>query len=167
MSHLSTTVLDPQWSAYDATRTHDELLDEDGSPRSGCEQVVRHLKALGPGLADRQAAADDVVRSLGITFTAWAPPSGLHPSLPIDSPLTFDVVDRWTGRSLGGCRYHVVHPGGRSYETFPVNAVEAESRRQRRFESMGHTPGRAGIVDDRSHDHPEYPATLDLRRIGG
>ena len=100
----------------------------------------------------------------GIRFKAWDPVSGLHPTLGIDSPLTFDLVDRDSERSLGGFRYHVVHQGGLSYDSFPVNAVEAESRRQSRFEAMGHTPGR--MVPQRTSvgDRREYPATLDLRR---
>ncbi len=100
----------------------------------------------------------------GIRFKAWAPVSGLHPTLGIDSPLTFDLVDRGSERSLGGFRYHVVHQGGLSYDSFPVNAVEAESRRQSRFEPMGHTPGR--IVPQRTTvgQRQEYPSTLDLRR---
>ncbi len=102
-----------------------------------------------------------------VRFKAWQPPSGLHPTIGIQSPLTFDLVDRWSERSLGGCRYHVVHQGGRGYDTFPVNAFEADSRRVNRFETLGHTPGRIDIsaLDRmRAAEGGEYPRTLDLRR---
>jgi uncharacterized protein (DUF2126 family)/transglutaminase-like putative cysteine protease len=104
----------------------------------------------------------------GIRFKAWAPPSALHPTIGAHGPLTFDLVDRWNGRSVAGCRYHVVHPGGLAYERFPVNAAEAETRRASRFESMGHTPGpltpaqRTAVEDVRPE--ADYPWTLDLRR---
>ena len=90
-----------------------------------------------------------------------SPPSALHPTIQPHVPLTFDIVDRWSERSIGGCRYHVSHPGGRSFETFPVNAFEAEGRRLARFESGGHSPGR---LTPRVAVHPEFPLTLDLRR---
>jgi uncharacterized protein (DUF2126 family)/transglutaminase-like putative cysteine protease len=96
----------------------------------------------------------------GVRYRAWAPPSALHPTIAPHVPLTFDIVDRWSSRSVGGCRYHVSHPGGRSFETFPVNAFEAEGRRLARFEAGGHSPGR---VAPRSLVHPEFPLTLDLR----
>jgi uncharacterized protein (DUF2126 family)/transglutaminase-like putative cysteine protease len=97
----------------------------------------------------------------GVRFRAWQPWSALHPKIGIHSPLTFDIVDTWTHRSEGGFRYHVVHPGGRSHETFPVNAFEAESRRLARFFRIGHTPGAMHPSPAESSD--EFPFTLDLR----
>jgi uncharacterized protein (DUF2126 family) len=77
----------------------------------------------------------------GVRYRAWQPPSALHPTIGIDSPLVFDLVDTWTGRAVSGCTYHVIHPGGRSYEKVPVNSYEAEGRRLARFFPFGHTPG--------------------------
>ena len=99
----------------------------------------------------------------GIRYRAWQPAAALHPTIGVHTPLIFDIVDTWMKRSLGGCQYHVMHPGGRSYEVFPVNAFEAESRRLERFFRIGHTPGIIEISEPRVD--PEFPFTLDLRKI--
>jgi uncharacterized protein (DUF2126 family)/transglutaminase-like putative cysteine protease len=102
----------------------------------------------------------------GVRYKAWNPPSSLHPSIGLHAPLTFDIVDTWMKRSVGGCQYFVTHPGGLAYESFPVNAFEAESRRLSRFAAMGHTPGTLVIPPATINvaASKEFPFTKDLRR---
>lgn len=106
----------------------------------------------------------------GVRYRAWQPPSALHPSITVDGPLRFELIDTATGMSKGGCTYHVAHPGGRSYDSPPINAVEAESRRGRRFEATGFTPGTIDmsvIRERRTRQSTDVgaPGILDLRRV--
>ncbi|HEY6827901.1 MAG TPA: transglutaminase family protein, partial [Gemmatimonadaceae bacterium] len=97
----------------------------------------------------------------GVRFRAWSPPSALHPTIKVQAPLRFALVDRWSQRALGGCTYHVSHPGGRNYDALPVNANEAEARRLARFWPHGHPAGAITVHDE--PPNPALPTTLDLR----
>jgi uncharacterized protein (DUF2126 family) len=106
----------------------------------------------------------------GVRYRAWQPPSALHPSITVDTPLRFELIDLSAGVSRGGCTYHVAHPGGRAYDDPPVNAVAAESRRGSRFEAHGFTPGHIDLADLREKQARQStdvgaPGILDLRRV--
>jgi uncharacterized protein (DUF2126 family) len=153
------------------------VLGEEGSAGGTTRFVdssVERLQVMASGLTGDRFAITCNGRALplhptgrngefvaGVRFRAWQPPSALHPTIPVHAPLTLDIIDTWMHRSVAGCQYHVMHPGGRNYDAFPINSYEAESRRLARFSRLAHSTGRIDVGPaERSLD---FPYTLDLR----
>jgi uncharacterized protein (DUF2126 family) len=126
----------------------------------------RHVVVCNGRRVPLQPTGTNDVFVAGIRYRAWQPPTCLHPTIGVHTPLTIDLFDNWSGRAVGGCTYHVGHPGGRNYETFPVNSWEAEGRRHTRFVPGGHTPGGRPSIPT-PEPNPDFPYTLDLRRGTG
>jgi len=121
----------------------------------------RHIVACNGYEVPLSRTAHPSIHVAGVRFKAWQPSGSLHPTLPINSPLHFDIYDRINGRSIGGCTYYVAHPGGRAFETLPVNSYEAEGRRLTRFVDGGHGIGK--IARPKSITQDKFPMCLDLR----
>jgi uncharacterized protein (DUF2126 family)/transglutaminase-like putative cysteine protease len=153
-------VLGEESTAGGAVRYVDSSLERVQIKASGLVDT-RHVVTAGGWALPLHPTGVNGEYVCGLRYRAWQPPNCLHPTIGVHTPLVFDVVDSWNNRSIGGCTYHVMHPGGRSYDTFPVNAYEAESRRLGRFFRRVHT---GGTVKPRLvAKNPQFPFTLDLR----
>ncbi len=122
----------------------------------------RHLVACNGRRVPLHPTGTTGERVAGVRYRAWQPPSALHPTIGVHTPLVFDIIDAWNDRAIAGCTYHVAHPGGLTAETFPRNSFEAEGRRAARFWAFGHTPGKLVLPPPESN--AQFPFTLDLRR---
>ncbi|MDF9795958.1 uncharacterized protein (DUF2126 family)/transglutaminase-like putative cysteine protease [Catalinimonas alkaloidigena] len=177
-------VLGEEMSSTGTARFVDSSLERLQVKVSGLTESRYHLLCNGNKMPLKSTGVKGEYVA-GIRYRAWQPPSALHPTIGIDTPLVIDLYDSWSKKSVAACQYHVSHPGGRSYDTFPVNSYEAESRRISRFFDFGHsinlveprvnqpqTTGRfvtrmnilPEYVEQSENINPEYPHTLDLRR---
>ncbi|MGQ0699498.1 MAG: transglutaminase family protein [Panacagrimonas sp.] len=157
-------VLGEEGAAGGTTRFVDSSLERLQIKSRGLTPGRHFVTVAGRRLPLRPTGVKDEY-VCGLRYRAWKPSSALHPTIGVHTPLVFDLYDARHRRAVAGCTYHVMHPAGRNYETFPINNYEAESRRLSRFEPFGHTP--SNYWPPSETPNPDYPCTLDLRRPSG
>ena len=97
----------------------------------------------------------------GIRYRARRLNATLHPTIPVHTPLTFDLIDTWQQRTIARCTYHAGEPDGTMHTTRPADAAEARARRLRRF--VTETPPKEPAVIPTPEPNHVFPMTLDLR----
>jgi uncharacterized protein (DUF2126 family)/transglutaminase-like putative cysteine protease len=153
------------------------LAEETNSGRTGrsvdssLERIQVKLTGLPPGsplvvacngrrvpLVPTGTAGESIA---GIRYRARILAATLHPTIPVHTPLVFDVIDTRENRSVARCTYFAGSPDGTIYTTRPANVEEATARRRLRFR-VGDTPEQP-LAAPPAESNPVFPMTLDLR----
>jgi uncharacterized protein (DUF2126 family)/transglutaminase-like putative cysteine protease len=156
-------VLAEETTSGGMVRSVDSSLERIQVKLSGFVTESRYVVACNGRKVPLAPSGDPGEAVAGVRYRARRLSATLHPTIPVHTPLVFDIMDLWKERSIGRCIYHTGPPGGRTYTSRPANAKEAEERRLERFQVSGQTPGPMGAPEHESN--PIFPLTLDLRRL--
>ena len=97
----------------------------------------------------------------GIRYRARRLSNTLHPTIPVHTPLVFELVDTFKERSVAHCTYYAGPPDGSEHKTRPSSVAEANDRRLQRFQTS--IPSPESIAIPAEENNPTFPMTLDLR----
>jgi uncharacterized protein (DUF2126 family) len=97
----------------------------------------------------------------GIRYRARRLSAALHPTIPVHTPLVFDLIDTRKNRAVARCTYFAGPPDGSVHTTRPRDAEEARTRRLQRFQVS--EPSSDPVITPEEEKNPIFPMTLDLR----
>ena len=97
----------------------------------------------------------------GIRYRARRLNAALHPTIPVHTPLTFDLIDTSKECCVARCTYFAGPPDGTVHTTRPSDADEAKARRLERFQVD--EPPSTRMPTPQSEINSVFPMTLDMR----